>query len=72
MQESFTEQFGELHAWEQQMILSSLYRLVTMMDAKQIAAAPMLTTGAIEPPPEEPRVTDIDRQTIILTESIVK
>jgi len=53
MQESFTEQFGELHAWEQHMILSSLHRLVSMMDAKKIVAAPMLTTGAIDPSLEE-------------------
>ncbi len=61
MQESFTEQFGELHVWEQQMILSSLHRLVTMMDAKQIVAAPMLTTGAIDPPLEEQRLPDRDQ-----------
>jgi DNA-binding MarR family transcriptional regulator len=56
MQESFVEQFGELKAWEQHMILSSLHRLVAMMDAKQIVAAPLLTTGIIDPQPEEPKV----------------
>jgi len=62
MQESFTEQFSELHAWEQHMILSSLHRLVAMMDAKKIVASPMLTTGSIVPPPEEPKVlsTEMD------------
>jgi DNA-binding MarR family transcriptional regulator len=49
MQESFVHQFSEIEIWEQHMILSSLNRLVTMMDAKQISAAPMLTTGPIEP-----------------------
>lgn len=53
MQESFTEQFGDLQAWEQHMILSSLHRLVAMMDAKKISAAPMLTTGAIDQPAEK-------------------
>lgn len=50
MQESFTKQFRELQAWEQHMMLSSLNRLVVMMDAKQIIAAPLLTTDS---PPEE-------------------
>ncbi len=56
MQESFTDQFDELQTWEQHMILSSLHRLVAMMDAKNIVAAPLLTTGAIDPPPEELKV----------------
>ena len=49
MQESFTEQFLGLQSWEQHMILSSLQRLVAMMDARQISAAPMLTSGPIDP-----------------------
>lgn len=53
MQESFTEQFGELQIWEQHMILSSLHRLVVMMDAKQLKAAPLLTTSAIDSPAED-------------------
>lgn len=56
MQESFTEQFSEMQAWEQHMILSSLHRLVAMMDAKQIVAAPLLTISAIDPSPEESKV----------------
>ena len=47
MQESFIRQFSEMQSWEQHMILSSLNRLVDMMGAKQILAAPMLTTGPI-------------------------
>ena len=39
MQESFVEQFNALEDWEQAMILSSLQRLVAMMDAKSIKAA---------------------------------
>ena len=52
MQESFLEQFDRLKNWEQHMILSSLQRLVTMMDAKQIEAAPILTSEPLETPPE--------------------
>lgn len=52
MQESFTEQFSEMQAWEQHMILSSLYRLVAMMGAKQIGAAPILASELLETPLE--------------------
>ena len=44
MQESFVEQFNDLEDWEQAMILSSLQRLVAMMDAKSIKAAAVLST----------------------------
>ncbi|MDJ0668588.1 MAG: MarR family winged helix-turn-helix transcriptional regulator [Desulfobacterales bacterium] len=52
MQESFIEQFDRLRNWEQHMILSTLQRLVTMMDAKQIEAAPILASEPLETPPE--------------------
>lgn len=48
MQETFIEQFNDLKDWEQAMILSSLQRLVSMMDAKAIKAAPILATGPID------------------------
>lgn len=48
LQESFVSSFHELESWEQLMILSSLQRLVGLMDAKKIDAAPMLTTGPID------------------------
>ena len=44
MQESFVEQFNALEDWEQAMILSSLQRLVAMMNAKPIKAAAVLPT----------------------------
>ena len=52
MQESFVEQFDRLQNWEQHMILSSLQRLVTMMDAKKIEAAPILASEPLDPPTE--------------------
>ena len=52
MQESFVEQFDRLQNWEQHMILSSLQRLVAMMDAKQIEAAPILAAEPLESAPE--------------------
>lgn len=48
LQESFVSSFHELENWEQLMILSSLQRMVALMDAKKIEAAPMLTTGPID------------------------
>ena len=40
MQEAFVERFSSLQEWEQSMILSSIQRLVSIMDAKAIQAAP--------------------------------
>ncbi len=47
MQEEFVDEFSSLLEWEQNMILSSLQRLVSIMDAKAIQAAPFLATSAI-------------------------
>lgn len=47
IQESFLENFKNLNDWEQTMILSSLQRLVLLMDAKSIQAAPILSTEPI-------------------------
>ena len=47
MQEEFVDGFSSLQEWEQNMILSSLQRLVSIMDAKAIQAAPFLATSAI-------------------------
>jgi DNA-binding MarR family transcriptional regulator len=43
MQESFVEAFSQIQDWEQAMILSSLQRLVFLLDAKAIEAAPLST-----------------------------
>ncbi len=45
IQESFLNQFDKLKDWEQSMILSSLQRLVQMVDAKDINAEPVLAAG---------------------------
>ncbi len=47
LQETFIEQFEQLRDWEQMMILSSLHRLVEMMEAKKIDASPLLVSGAV-------------------------
>ena len=48
MQEHFIQQLTNLQDWEQAMILSSLQRIVSMMDAKNIKAAPILVAGPID------------------------
>jgi len=48
MQVAFVERFSNLLEWEQNMILSSLQRLVSIMDAKTIQAAPFLATSPID------------------------
>ncbi len=48
MQETFVDTFDELESWEQNMILSSLQRLVSLMDAKSIDAAPFLAARSID------------------------
>jgi DNA-binding MarR family transcriptional regulator len=55
IQESFLNRFDKLKDWEQSMILSSLQRMVRMIDAKDIEASPVLTVGPIEISPEKPR-----------------
>lgn len=54
IQESFLDQFDQLEEWEQSMILSSLQRLVRMVDAKDIHAEPVLISGPIGIIPENP------------------
>lgn len=48
MQEAFVERFNSLQDWEQTMILCSLQRLVAIMDANAIHAAPILAAGPID------------------------
>ena len=48
MQETFVERFYSLQEWEQNMILVSLQRLVSIMDAQTIQAAPFLAAGALD------------------------
>jgi DNA-binding MarR family transcriptional regulator len=51
LEESFVDALNALQNWEQSMILSSLQRLVSMMNAKEIKAAPILATGEIDSTP---------------------
>ena len=48
MQETFVERFYSLQEWEQNMILGSLQRLVSIMDAEKIEVASLLTPDVID------------------------
>lgn len=47
LQERFVARFKNLHDWEQTQLLSSLQRIASMMDAEDIDAAPVLSSGAV-------------------------
>ncbi|MEN8163789.1 MAG: MarR family winged helix-turn-helix transcriptional regulator [Acidobacteriota bacterium] len=53
LQEHFTEAFVGLPDWEQTQILSSLQRIVALMEAGDVEAGPILTTGPLDATPEE-------------------
>ena len=52
MQLSFVEAFKGLQHWEQTMILSALQRLVTLMNAEALVAAPLMTAEPVYSPEE--------------------
>jgi DNA-binding MarR family transcriptional regulator len=45
LQERFSEELAKLETWEQTMILATLQRVASMMDAERLPAAPLLVTG---------------------------
>lgn len=48
LQEHFTQAFGGLPEWEQNQILSSLQRIVALMEAESVEAGPILSTGPLD------------------------
>jgi len=52
LQERFANRFEELNDWEQSMLLASLQRIATMMDAAELDAAPVLSSGSVRATPE--------------------
>ena len=48
LQKAFTDRFERLEEWEQTQILSVLQRVVAMMEADELDASPILTTGGID------------------------
>jgi DNA-binding MarR family transcriptional regulator len=53
LQEHFTAAFSDLADWEQTQILSSLQRIVALMEAGSVEAGPILTTGPLDATPEK-------------------
>jgi len=52
LQEQFAERFSALEEWEQTLMLSTLQRIATMMDARDLAVSPVLTSGPVTASPE--------------------
>ena len=48
LQDQFSRQYSALQDWEQAMIISSLQRVATMMDAQNIDASPLLDLGTLD------------------------
>ncbi|MCB1753228.1 MAG: MarR family transcriptional regulator [Gammaproteobacteria bacterium] len=47
LQESFQQRLSELKEWEQTQLLASLQRIAEMMNAEDLDASPLLTSGAL-------------------------
>lgn len=47
LQEQLSEKFAQLEDWEQNLILSSLQRIVSMLEVQKLDAASMLATGPL-------------------------
>ena len=52
LQEQFIQRFGQLEEWEQTQLLASLQRIASMMDADDIDASPVLSSGSVRATPE--------------------
>ncbi|MGD8678021.1 MAG: MarR family transcriptional regulator, partial [Chromatiales bacterium] len=52
LQERFIQRFGQLEEWEQTQLLASLQRIASMMDAEDIDASPVLSSGSVRATPE--------------------
>lgn len=50
LQDRFRSKFAELEEWEQTLMLATLQRIAAMMDAGELEAVPVLTTGAVTTP----------------------
>ena len=62
LQDRFRSKFSKLEEWEQTQMLASLQRIAAMMDAEQLDAAPVLTTGAAVGTPAPPAVEQTQEQ----------
>ena len=53
LQERFHHELSRLEEWERTMILATLQRIASMMDAEEIEAAPLLVSGVAGAPEED-------------------
>jgi DNA-binding MarR family transcriptional regulator len=53
LQDRFHRELAKLQEWEQTMILATLQRIASMMDAEEIEAAPVLVPGVVSAIPED-------------------
>jgi DNA-binding MarR family transcriptional regulator len=60
LQESFVREFAQLEGWEQNLILSSLQRVVSMMEATELDATPILASGSIANAGEQTENASVD------------
>lgn len=59
LQDSFISQYQDLEDWEQSLLLSSVQRISTMMNAEHLDAAPLLEVGSITKQ-EKPNIDSAD------------
>ena len=52
LQQRFERGFGKLKEWEQSYLVAALERTVSLLDAEELDAAPVLDVGAINKPAE--------------------
>jgi DNA-binding MarR family transcriptional regulator len=52
LQEAFVREYSRLEEWEQNLLLSSLQRVVSLMEATGLDAVPVLVEGSITEPDE--------------------
>lgn len=48
LQEVFSKKFDKLQSWEQHMLLASVQKIVSMLNAEDIGASPILASGEIQ------------------------
>jgi DNA-binding MarR family transcriptional regulator len=66
LQDRFHRELAKLQEWEQTMILATLQRIASMMDAEDIEAAPVLVSGVVSAVAED--VSRYLERAVVLTE----
>jgi DNA-binding MarR family transcriptional regulator len=62
LQEKFVRRFESLRDWEQTLLVASLQRIAELMDAEDLDAAPMLTSGAVAAPAETYATATVEKE----------